>query len=149
MKTITTAMDTHISGVVTSLCTCWKITRTDGLVLGFTDHDREIVIDDVVYKASTGYYRSAIANSADSSVDNLDVSGFLDDSSLNETELRNGAYDYAEVEVFAVNWRDLTQGIIRLRYGLFGEVMIASIKILRISSGRDFTNGESFTDFEP
>lgn len=132
MKSISGAMDAHLSGAVTSICTCWKITRKDGEVLGFTDHDRSLTIGSIIYKAATGYYRSAISNSADSGVDNLDVSGFLDDDSLDEVELRNGAYDYAEVEVFAVNWADLSQGIVRLRFGYFGEVMIVSSGFFKV-----------------
>lgn len=132
MKSITLGMESHLNGAVTTLCSCWKITRQDGEVLGFTDHDASFVIDGVTYKASSGFYRSAIANSADTGVDNLDVSGFLDDGSLDETELRNGAYDYAEVEVFAANWANLANGIIRLRYGMFGEVTIVSSGFFKV-----------------
>ncbi len=132
MKSISTGMDNHLNEAVTTICTCWKITRQDGVILGFTDHDAKLVIDAIEFSASSGYYRSAIANSADTGVDNLDVSGFLDDDNLNETELRNGAYDYAQVEVFAVNWADLTQGPVKLRYGYFGEVMIVSSGFFKV-----------------
>lgn len=132
MKTISGGMDAHLQSTVTTLCTCWKVTRADGERYGFTDHDRDLTIGGIVYKAATGYYRTAITTSADTGVDNMDVSGFLDDASLNETELRNGAYDYATVEIFAVNWNNLNDGIIRLRYGLFGEVMIVSSGFFKV-----------------
>lgn len=122
MKIVTTEMDAHLAQDVTTLATCWKVTRTDGVVLGFTDHDLDLIIDGVTFIASSGYFRSAIANSATTAVDNLEVNGFLDDQLISEADLRNGAYDYATVEIFAVNWADLTIGIVRLRYGLFGEV---------------------------
>jgi uncharacterized phage protein (TIGR02218 family) len=132
MKSISPGLDAHLGGAVTTICTCWKITRADGKVLGFTDHDQSFTYQNVRYKAATGFYRSAISNSADSSVDNLEVSGFLDSDSLDETELRNGTYDYAKVEVFALNWADLSQGIVRLRYGAFGEVMIVSSGFFKV-----------------
>lgn len=126
MKTITAQLNDHFQGNLTTLATCWKVTRRDGTVLGFTDHDVTLTIDGVPFVASSGFFRSAIANSATVSVDNLDVQGFLDDEIISESELRNGAYDFAEVEIFAVNWNDLSQGILRLRYGLFGEVTLRS-----------------------
>ena len=47
-KTISTALAQHLAGEVTTLATCWKITRRDGIVLGFTDHVRDLQIDGVV-----------------------------------------------------------------------------------------------------
>ncbi|RQP04000.1 MAG: DUF2163 domain-containing protein, partial [Paracoccus sp. BP8] len=124
MKQLTTALYNHFQGNVTTLATCWKVTRRDKTVMGFTDHDVSLTVDGLRYHASSGYFRTAIANTASTAVDNLEISGFLDNDSISEVDLRNGAYDFAEVEIFAVNWMDLNQGICRLRYGLFGEVTI-------------------------
>lgn len=124
MKQLTEALLAHFQGNLTSIATCWKVTRTDKTVLGFTDHDVNKVIDGTLFVASSGYFRTAIANSATVSVDNLEIRGFLDNELISEVDLRNGAYDFAEVEIFAINWMDLSQGICRLRYGLFGEVTI-------------------------
>lgn len=124
MKVITEQLLAHFNGNLTTLATCWKVTRRDGLVLGFTDHDVSKVIDGVTYLASSGYFRTAIANSATVSVDNLEIRGFLDNNLISEVDLRNGAYDFAEIEIFAINWADLSQGICRLRYGFFGEVTL-------------------------
>ena len=49
---------------------CWKITRTDGVVLGFTSHDEDIEYNGVVYKASTGFAPTAVSTSGDMAVDN-------------------------------------------------------------------------------
>ena len=37
MKTILPGLDQHHAGEVTTLATCWRILRRDGVVLGFTD----------------------------------------------------------------------------------------------------------------
>lgn len=132
MKTITPAMAAHLRQTVTTLANCWRIKREDGVVLGFTDHDVKLTIGETVYEATTGFFRSAIANSADVAADNMDVAGFLDDDSIKEDELRNGAFDYAEIEVFAVNWMDLSQDIIRLRTGRFGEVTLTSSGFFKV-----------------
>jgi uncharacterized phage protein (TIGR02218 family) len=100
MKTATSQLATHIAGETTTLTTCWKVTRKDGVVFGFTDFDRDLVIDDVTYEARTGYTRSAIHAISDLSVDNLDIESALDSEALAATDLRDGVWDNAEVLIF-------------------------------------------------
>lgn len=78
MKPTTPALAAHLAGEVTTFATCWRLERADGWVRGFTDHDRELVVDGLTYVASTGFLPSAIKTASDFSVDNLDVDGFLD-----------------------------------------------------------------------
>ena len=54
MKTVSAALAQHLAGDVTTLATCWKITRRDGVVLGFTDHVRDLDVDGVTYRAASG-----------------------------------------------------------------------------------------------
>jgi hypothetical protein len=124
MKTISSGMASHLSQEVTTLCTCWKIVRTDGQVFGFTDHDMDLTFAGLTYESETGYNRTAIRSDASLSVDNLDVSGFLESDRISENDLRNGVFDFASVYIFAVNWADLTQNEVKLRRGWFGEVVL-------------------------
>ena len=39
MRDIPEALLAHIKSGVTSLSRCWLLTRTDGVQMGFTDHD--------------------------------------------------------------------------------------------------------------
>ncbi len=34
----------HLAREVTTVCHCWRLTRTDGWVAGFTDHDRPLIV---------------------------------------------------------------------------------------------------------
>ena len=125
MKTIGSALQAHLAQDVTTICTCWNITRTDGAVFTFTDHDTDLMISGVTYKASNGYKRTAMKSDQILSVDNLDVSGIMIDANgIQENELKRGIFDYAAVKVFLVNWSDLGQGVLALRSGLFGEVTV-------------------------
>lgn len=72
--------------------------------------------------ASTGFLPRAIKSGADLSVDNLDVDGFLDDDALKAEDLTAGRFDGAEIDIFLVNWADLSQGRVLLRRGTLGEV---------------------------
>jgi len=122
MKTATSQLASHIAGETTTLATCWKVTRKDGVVFGFTDFDRDLVIDDVTYEARTGYTRSAIHTISDLSVDNLDIESALDSEALAAPDLRAGIWDNAEVLIFLVNWNALSQGKIVMKRGTIGQV---------------------------
>lgn len=124
MKQISAALEAHLAGEVTTLATCWKLKRRDNILLGFTDHDQDIVFDSLTYKASTGFTPSAIDNGASLAVDNLDVEGMLTDTSISESDILAGKYDFAEIEIFQVNYRDLSQGVLKLRRGWLGEVSL-------------------------
>jgi hypothetical protein len=123
-KTLSSNLQSDLAANVTSLCTIWKVTRTDDTVLGFTDHDQDIVFGGVTYYAETGYTRSAIQSDSMLSVDNMEVHGILNSSYIDEHDLRNGVYNYARVDIFIVNWAALTHGSMQLRRGWFGEVTV-------------------------
>jgi uncharacterized phage protein (TIGR02218 family) len=123
-KTVSSALAQHLAGEVTTLATCWQITRRDSLVLGFTDHVRDLIVDGVTYRAASGYTRTAIRGTADLAVDNLDVESVFSDDGITEEDLRVGKYDFAEVRMFLVNYEDLAQGVLKLRRGWLGEVTI-------------------------
>jgi uncharacterized phage protein (TIGR02218 family) len=124
MKTVSSALAQHLAGEVTTLATCWQITRRDGVVQGFTDHVRDLEVDGVTYKAASGYTRTAIRSTADLAVDNLDVESVFSEDGITEEDLRAGRYDFAEVRMFLVNYQDLGQGILKLQRGWLGEVTI-------------------------
>ena len=121
MKTITSEMTAHLALETTTLASCWRITRTDGEIIYLTDHDVDIVYDGNTYSADSGYEKTAIRSSLGLSVDNMDVYGLLDSSYVTEADIRSGIYDYATVEIFVVNWADLTMGELKLHKGIFGE----------------------------
>lgn len=124
MKPISNELAAHIAGEVTTLATCWKLTRRDGTVMGFTNHDRDLTIGGIPYKASTGFTPSAIENTDSLSVDNLEVEGMLTSGSMTEADILAGLYDFAEIEIFQVNYADLSQGTLPLKRGWLGEVSL-------------------------
>ncbi len=122
MKNITTELKNHLAGEVTSLATCWKLTLTNSNVMGFTDHDNDILFDGVNYLAASGFTPTAVENTSNLSVDNLDMEGVLDSNNIKDNDIIAGLYDFAEVEIFRLNYKDITQGKMILRRGWLGEV---------------------------
>ncbi len=121
MKTLSSALAAHLASGATTLCRCWRIERRDGAIQGFTDHDRDLVIDGVTYRAATGLSASRIDSTLGLSVDNMSVIGVLADESLDENALSQGLYDEANVTLMLVNWQDTSQRTI-LKAATIGEV---------------------------
>jgi uncharacterized phage protein (TIGR02218 family) len=125
MKSLPPALQAHLSSGATTLCWCWRLTRADGVELGFTDHDRDIVFDGTTFEAAAGFTASEIRDSVGLSVDNLEVTSALTSERLAEADLVAGRYDDARVEIFRVNWSDPAQRLL-MRSGSLGEVRRAS-----------------------
>jgi uncharacterized phage protein (TIGR02218 family) len=126
LKAVSTALASHLAQDCTSLAYLWKVTRTDGTILGFTTHDQDLTYLGTVYAAATGFTNTAVANKSDMSVDNLEVTAFLDSEIITEPDIRAGLYDGCDVEVRVVNWSDLTQGDVKIRKGTVGQVKMVN-----------------------
>ncbi|WP_128515518.1 DUF2163 domain-containing protein [Tabrizicola thermarum] len=111
----------HLASGVTTVCRAWTITRRDGLVLGFTDHDREIEVDGILCRADTGMTARVLNQTTGLSVDNTEAFGALSASSITEADLLAGRFDGAEVRAFLVNWQSPGDYIEQFR-GYLGEV---------------------------
>lgn len=121
-KVIPIALAAHYASGGTSLARLWKVTRTDGQVFGFTDHDDDISFGGVLYRAATAFDGSAIAGKDDMSVENLEVLGVLSDQGIQAEDIEAGRWDGAAVEYLQVNWADTSMGAEVLRVGVIGEI---------------------------
>jgi uncharacterized phage protein (TIGR02218 family) len=90
--------------------------------VGYTNHDKDLVVDGVTYAASTGYTPTDVSGSAALNVDNLDLIGLLISSGIDESSIEGGALDGAEVRMFMVDWENPANGTIELLDGVIGEV---------------------------
>ncbi|WP_116134343.1 DUF2163 domain-containing protein [Tropicimonas sp. IMCC34043] len=88
----------------TTLCRCFRLTRADGAVLGFTDHDADVAFDGITFKAATALDASEAAATLGMSPDELDASGALSADGITEADLAAGIYDAAEVVIYDVDW---------------------------------------------
>lgn len=125
MKECSDALASHLAGEVTRLATLWKLTRRDEVVMGFTDHDRDLVVDGVTYRAASGFTPTSVASSSGLAVDNLDIQSVLDSDDIGDSDLRSGVYDYATIEVMLVDHGAPEAGTLFLRKGTLGEVKLS------------------------
>jgi uncharacterized phage protein (TIGR02218 family) len=134
MKTFSANYLAHIQQSVTTLALCWRIEKTNGLLILGTNHDRDIIIADGdspgnplagVYSAKAGITGSDIKSSSDMSVDNMEVRGalapdlFID---ITVADIESGVLDGAPVTTFQVNWQDPDDYQDIKRQGYLGDI---------------------------
>jgi uncharacterized phage protein (TIGR02218 family) len=121
MRLIPSSLQSKLDSGVTTLAQCWIVRRRDGGVLGFTDHDRDLIIEGISCRAGTGFAASEAAQRFDLSVDGAEISGALSDDLLSEADLAAGRYDAAAVESWLVDWSEPSLRLLTAR-GRLGEV---------------------------
>jgi hypothetical protein len=120
MRTLDIGFKAHIESGATTLATCWKIRRTDEVVLAFTDHDGALSFE------GTDYLPMLDGGEAPArlgpQVDTGEVVGVLRADAITDDDIAAGLYDGASVETWRVNWRDVTQRAL-LRRATIGEIV--------------------------
>ena len=150
MKTLSPALQGHLDDGTTTLSWCWRITRADGATLGFTDHDAVLSFDGTDFEPESGFAASEVRSGSDLSVDAQDAEGVLTSDRITETDIIDGRWDAAEVELWRVNWADTSQRVL-LRRGAVGQIrrgrmaFVAEIRslahVLGQTVGRTFQSG--------
>lgn len=126
MKNIADGMMAHLAQEVTTLAYLIRINRRDGVVFGFTSHDADVEIGGVVYHAQSAFsllrggdWRSGLRDRV------VDVEGVLDSDLLRREDIEAGLFDRALVDVGVCNWARVEDGIVPLRRGWIGDVVVS------------------------
>lgn len=122
MRNLNSGLELHLSSGATSLCICWQIERIDAVVLGFTDHDRDIRFGGILHEAATGLQASEMVSRTGFSVGGVEVSGGLISDRISNEDLQSGLFDNATVNIWLVNWTDVSEREL-LRTGKIGEII--------------------------
>jgi uncharacterized phage protein (TIGR02218 family) len=124
MRTLSPALAGHLDGDATTMCHCWRVTRRDGTVLGFTEHDHDLRFDGTDFWAASGFQAADSEAASGLSVEAGEVTGGFSSVAISEADVIAGRYDGARVEVFQVNWQAADQHIL-LRVQEIGDVVRA------------------------
>lgn len=157
MRNISSAMAAFLQGAVLTLATCVQITRTDGQVFGFTDHDSDLVYAGITFASSAGYTASAIQASNNLATSNLEIDALLlaAGGAVTQPDIEAGVWSNAAVIIFQVNYADLSMGQINLTAGNLGQFTILNggwkvelrglAQTLQQTAGKQFSPGCSAT----
>ncbi|WP_425101192.1 DUF2163 domain-containing protein [Tropicibacter sp. S64] len=116
-----TELHTHLQAGTSTVARAWAVTRRDGVVYGFTDHDRDLSFDGITFRADTGLSARALQQATGLAVDNTEAMGALSDASIREEDIAAGRFDDAEVVSWLVNWADVSARRVMFR-GHIGEL---------------------------
>lgn len=103
MRTLPTELAARIESGAAKLCHAWVLRRTDGAELGFTDHDRDLVVDEVACRAASGWTAGAAESAVGLGAGSAAVAGGLD-ATITDADVEAGLYDGASVALWRVDW---------------------------------------------
>ena len=115
-------MDSWLEGPVTSTAYGWRLERGDGVTLGFTSHDHDVVQNGLLLRASPGMKPTTIVESLGIENDGLDVSGALTSDAIRADDLMAGRWDAAYLEIFLFDWSYPDAGRRLLASGELGSI---------------------------
>ncbi len=102
---------------------CARVVRTDGTIIAFTEHDKDITYDSVTYKSSISYTPTAKDSTSTLSVNNSEMQGYFALTGITKDDVVAGLYDGAEVFELLVDFSDSSL-VKLLGKGYLGEVEI-------------------------
>lgn len=120
-------MAAFLAEELTSFALCWRLERRDGVTLGFTSHDRDLVVEGLLYRTSPGIAPSAIESASVGEARAFEVAGAVSAASLSEADLRAGRWDGAHVRLLVVDWND-PGSFVQLARGELGGVTLSKGK---------------------
>ncbi len=123
MKSIGASLKAHLALPTTTTAVLVKITRPDGLIYGFTTHDRNISYLGLTYYAGDkSADLSDLAHTSGLEVDNAEAGGAIN-STITEEQIEAGLWSASRINIYRVNWKDLMFGHEVLGAGELGEVL--------------------------
>ena len=147
MRAVPDSLAAAIEGGAAALCTCWIVTRADGVRLGFTDYDAPLAVEGVACAAATGWTGGAADAALGFDPGSASAQGILESAALDEADIVAGLYDGAAVEAWRVDWSDpasrvrLWRGTIRrlVRAGDgFSAEIDGPLAVLERTAGRSY-----------
>ncbi|MCQ0989600.1 DUF2163 domain-containing protein [Jiella marina] len=126
MRTLSPDMLAATAGPVTTLSHCWRLTRKDGVVFGFTDHDGLLEFDGTRFEATSGLSASEAEAALGLGPTTREVEGALSSVAITEADIAAGRYDGAKVETFVVDWRNPAAHL-RVDVSQIGEVKRSAV----------------------
>jgi hypothetical protein len=121
MRIIPDEMLAGLAAGVTTHCWCWRVTRTDGAVYGFTDHDKDLSVDGLTCLAGAGFGASEIDARAGFAPDQGGLVGALNHDVLTAVDIEAGLWAAASVEIWRVDWAQIGSAV-KIWVGEIGDI---------------------------
>lgn len=127
MRQIPPDLQASLSAGVTTLCWCWQVTRRDGAVFGFTDHDRALDVAGQRYEPGCGFGLDRFEQDISLTPGHGQLSGVIEAETITRADIEAGLWSGARVDILRVDWA---------RPELFARVRCGEIGEIRLREGR-------------
>ena len=142
--------DSILAQDLVALAFCWRLERRDGVTIGLTSHDRDLVTGGVVYRAAPGLVPSAISTGIGLDPESMTVKGALTSDTIRETDLATGRWDGAALWLYLTEWTDPGTLWLELMRGELGAVEQQGEDFsVEISGSAAVLNGEVAPETSP
>ena len=121
MRKISEGFAARLASGVTMTCLCWRLTRSDGLVVAVTEHDRALMVDGVTYEPSGALTAGQLTSSTGLQPGQAGAMGALSSEAISEEDLSSGLWDGSRVDVFRVDW-SRPEDYVQVWSGRFSEI---------------------------
>ena len=117
---------TRLRQPATTLAHAWRVTRADGRVFGFTDHDEDLTFAGTTFAARSGWTAGETEAALGLGAGTQGIEGALSADAITEADIAAGLFDGAGVEVFRVDWQRPDDHLL-IELADFGEITRSDI----------------------
>lgn len=107
---------------LSTLAFCWRIERRDGVAIGMTSHDRDLIVEGFRYRAAPGMRPASVKAGIGADASDVEVAGALSADAISEADLGAGRWDGAAVELRLTQWEAPGSPWMLLAAGTLGAV---------------------------
>jgi len=104
-----------------SLCLCLRITRTDGVEIGLTNHNADLQFGGTFFRANPGMSMDSLVMTADLAPDHGDILTGVSDEAVTLKDIDADRYARARAEIWRVDYEDVNARLL-LSAGTIGEI---------------------------
>jgi uncharacterized phage protein (TIGR02218 family) len=120
----------HLNSDILTLALCWKISTKTGLIIAYTNHDNELMIDNILYKPGINISNNSLNHHANINNEQFRSYAKIENINISELDIINGILDDAEVTICLVNYQDVAECNIVLKSGNISKVKLLDGNIL-------------------
>lgn len=106
MRALPPELQARLDAGATTLCWCWRLARADGAVFGFTEHDGDLSVDGVLFRAGTARLEGRLESELGFAAHASALAGALESEAIDEFALAAGLFDAARLDVLRVDWTE-------------------------------------------
>lgn len=122
MKTFSASLLSSYANRVSTITSCVKIIRLDGVTYRFTSLDKNLIIDGETYLSSYSFNPTAYTSALGLQIENMEIEGAVDSLNIDDFDIFKNLFYGSQVWFFSVDYRNLSAGKDKILYGTVGEI---------------------------